>query len=70
MRPHQIALLALASTALLFACGDDDDDNTPVTVDLNGTWSFTVDVTVANGVCAGEEDNPVTPFPVEVSITT
>ena len=70
MRPHRIALLALCSTALLFACGDDDNGNDPQDpVELNGTWNFTVDVTVANGACEGEENNTVEPFPIEVTVT-
>ena len=70
MRPNRLAVLALASTALLFACGDDDNDiDNGGAVDLNGTWNFTVDVTVANGACEGEENNTVEPFPIEVTVT-
>jgi hypothetical protein len=57
MRPHGLLLLTLSSFALLAACSDDNGDgNTPVTVDVSGSWNYRIDVTVANGVCAGEED--------------
>jgi hypothetical protein len=70
MRLRRMLCLALASTALLAACGDDDDDDggDPVTVDLNGQWVFTVDVTEANGVCEGEENDTPEPFPVEIVV--
>jgi hypothetical protein len=62
LRPLGLTMLSLA---VLCACGgDDNNNNTPVTIDLNGAWTFTVDVTVANGVCAGEENAPVDPFAV------
>jgi hypothetical protein len=65
MHPHRPLGLAALSLAVLCACGgDDNNDNTPITVDLNGSWTFAVDVTVANGVCAGEENAPVDPFAV------
>ena len=35
MRVYRIFCLALASTALMLACSDDDDGNEPVVVDLN-----------------------------------
>ena len=64
MPSRRAPCLALAvSLVLLPACGG--DDNEPVTIDLNGSWVFTVDVTVANGVCAGEEDAVPEPFAVE-----
>jgi hypothetical protein len=62
MRSHRLLTLVVSSF-LLFACSDDDNDE-PVVVDLNGSWTFLVDVTVANGVCAGEEDATPEPFPV------
>jgi hypothetical protein len=62
MRLNRLLALALSSS-LLFACGDDDNSD-PVVVDLNGSWSALVDVTVANGVCAGEEDAAPVPFSV------
>jgi hypothetical protein len=66
MRCHRPLVLALASFALVSACGDDyGDDDDPVTIDLNGAWTFTVDVTAANGVCEGEENDPVEPFAVD-----
>ena len=67
MRPYRALCLALASTALLLACGDDDGDD-PIVVDLNGAWTFNVDVTVANGVCEGEENDPPSSFAVDMLV--
>ncbi|HEX5817365.1 MAG TPA: hypothetical protein VFY20_00705 [Gemmatimonadales bacterium] len=68
MLPYRTLCLALASTALLLACGDDDDGDDPIVIDLNGAWTFTVDVTVANGVCAGEENDDPVPFAVDMVV--
>jgi hypothetical protein len=68
MRPYRTLGLALASAVLLLACGDDNDSDEPIVVDLNGAWSFTVDVTQANGVCAGEENATPEPFAVNMLV--
>lgn len=68
MLPYRTLCLALASTALLLACGDDENSGEPIVVDLNGAWSVTVDVTQANGVCEGEENDAVVPFAVDMLV--
>jgi major membrane immunogen (membrane-anchored lipoprotein) len=58
-------LLAVLFLATMSACGNSDDPSEDV-VDISGDWDFTVDVTVANGGCEGEEidgpDDPSTDF--------
>ena len=53
--PHA---LAMATVVAFAACGNEplvpDDPNEGLT----GTWTFIIDVTVANGICAGEESAP------------
>ena len=69
LRPLHL-LAAVLSFTLVAACGDDDDDGgDSTTVVLDGNWVYTVDVTVANGVCAGEENDEVDGFPVEITVT-
>jgi hypothetical protein len=60
MRRIAGVLLAALVVATLSACGNSDDPDEDV-VDISGTWLFTIDVTVANGGCVGEEnDDPGT----------
>ncbi len=37
--------------------------------DLNGTWNYTIDVTAADGVCAGQENNPPSTDAITVTET-
>lgn len=52
------------------ALTDAEDEAPPKTaaiIDVSGTWVVTVDVTVANGLCAGEEDED--PYTENIIIT-
>lgn len=60
MRRITGVLLAAIVLVTASACGNSDDPDEDV-VDISGTWAFTIDVTVANEGCAGEEnDDPST----------
>lgn len=62
-------LLAVLFLATLSACGNSDDPSEAV-VDISGTWDFTIDVTVANGGCEGEEiDGPDDPSTESIEVT-
>lgn len=67
MSPYRAVLLVFASMGVLYACDDDNNSTTPDTVDLNGSWNYTVDVTVANGVCEGEENSPASTYLVTIA---
>lgn len=66
-RVPALAFLVFVAGALGVACSNGTEPSGGgggggggTTVDVSGTWNYTLDVTVANGVCAGEEfeDDP------------
>lgn len=61
------------STLLLsfVACGNDPvGTEDPPTEDINGTWTFVVDVQRAQGDCVGEQNDPIATWPnIQITVT-
>jgi hypothetical protein len=55
LRRLSVPLLGLAVITL--GCGDDDPvEPNPPSTNLTGTWTFTVDITLETGICAGNNE--------------